>query len=175
MSTSPHRSFERITRDDLVRLVELALQDFEQLYARSEYSRPYKARLRLICLCQGSARHFLHGDRGVQDFDMWGFFEEIPRHPFPYRRRGTRDFGPSKFGRNPDDGPEFVGRRVDVIGRSIPISAWHAASAFGSNDEPPPPNRMRQMSPGINRINKNTSAAAPKRVGIVSSTRLRMY
>ncbi len=123
----PHRSFERITRDDLVRLAELALQDFEQLYARSEYSRPYKARLRLICLCQGSARHFLHGDRGVQDFDIWGFFEEIPRHPFPYRRRGTRDFGPSKFGRNPDDGPEFVGRRVDVIGRSIPMPANQGA------------------------------------------------
>ena len=49
-----------------------------------------------------------------------GFFEEAPGgYSFPYRRRGERDFGPSKFGRNPDDGDAFKGRRVDVIGRSI--------------------------------------------------------
>jgi hypothetical protein len=46
-------------------------------------------------------------------------FEEVRGHPFPYRRRGERDFGLSKFGRNPDNGDAFKGRRVDVIGRSI--------------------------------------------------------
>src|SRR3984893_10101220 len=50
--------------------------------------------------------------------DLWGFFEEVPGHPFPYRRRGEHDFGPSKFGRDPDD-DAFKGRKVDVIGRSI--------------------------------------------------------
>ena len=59
------------------------------------------------------------GPRGVQDFDLWGFVEEVRGHPFPYRRRGQCDFGPSKFGRNSDDGDAFKGRRVDVIGRSI--------------------------------------------------------
>lgn len=49
----------------------------------------------------------------------WGFFEEVRGHPFPYRRRGEHDFGPSKFGRDPDDGDAFEGRKVDVIGRSI--------------------------------------------------------
>ena len=63
----------------------------------------------------GAARHYIYGDRGVQDFDLWGFFREIPGHPFPYRRRGTHDFGPSKFGRNPDDGPYYEGRRVDGL------------------------------------------------------------
>jgi len=48
-----------------------------------------------------------------------GFFEEVPGHPFPYRRRGEHDFGPSKFGRDPDNGNAFKGRKVDVIGRSI--------------------------------------------------------
>jgi hypothetical protein len=48
-----------------------------------------------------------------------GFFEEVRDHPFPYRRRGEHDFGPSKFGRDPDDGDVFKGRKVDVIGRSI--------------------------------------------------------
>ena len=52
---------------------------------------------------------------------MWGFFTEIPDHPFPYRRRGKRDFGSLRFGQNRDDGSGFKGRRVDIIGRSIPM------------------------------------------------------
>ncbi len=58
----------------------------------------------------------------MQDFDVWGFFAAIPGRAFPCRRRGARDFGPSKFGRNPDDGEGFKGRRVDVIGRSIAMA-----------------------------------------------------
>ncbi len=122
MSNSPHRSFEKITRDDLARLAQIARADFADLCQRQEYSSPYADRLRLLCLCQGAARHYVHGDRGVQDFDLWGFFEAIPDHKFPYRRRGTHDFGTSKFGRNPDDGDSFKGRRVDVIGRSISMA-----------------------------------------------------
>jgi len=110
---------ERITRADLKHLAQIAFDDFGALCLRNKYTHPYKSRLHLICLCQGAAQHFVHGDRGVQDFDLWGFFDAIPDHPFPYRRRGKCDFGPSKFGRNPDDGKEFAGRRVDVIGRSI--------------------------------------------------------
>ena len=119
MSNSPHRSFEQIKIDDIARLGQIALNDFDDLFVRSEYSRPYKGKLRLICLCQGAAQHYIHGDRGIHDFDMWGFFKAIANHPFPYRRMGSQDFGASRFGRNPDDGPSFEGRRVDVIGRSI--------------------------------------------------------
>ena len=122
MSNSPNRSFARITPDDLARLAQIVLDDFADLCQRKEYCRRYADRLRLICLCQGAARHYVHHDRGVCDFDLWGFFEEVPGHPFPYRRRGEHDFGPSKFGRNPDDGDPFKGRRVDVIGRSIRMS-----------------------------------------------------
>jgi len=122
VSDSPHRSFEKITEADIDQLARISLEDFEDLFKRSDYSRPYKNRLRLICLCQGAARHFVYGDRGVHDFDMWGFFEEIPGHSFPYRRRGKRDFGPSRFGSDPDE-PSFQGRRVDVIGRSMPMPA----------------------------------------------------
>jgi hypothetical protein len=121
MSNSPHRSFTRITRNDLAQLAKIAVRDFADLCQRQRHSRRYADRLRLICLCQGAARHYVHYDRGVQDFDLWGFFEEIRGHPFPYRRRGKHDFGPSKFGCNPDDGEKFKGRRVDVIGRSIEI------------------------------------------------------
>lgn len=119
MSSSPHRSFAKITDADLRRLTEIAHRDFTALCQRTEHSRPYADKLRLLCLCQGAARHHVYGDRGVQDFDVWGFFESIPNHPFPYRRRGIHDYGESKFGRNPDDGDNFKGRRVDVIGRSI--------------------------------------------------------
>jgi hypothetical protein len=119
VSNSPNRSFARITRKDLARLSQIAFDDLADLCRRQRYSRRYADRLRLICLCQGAARHYVHHDRGVQDFDLWGFFEEVRGHPFPYRRGGKRDFGPSKFGRNPDDGDAFKGRRVDAIGRSI--------------------------------------------------------
>jgi hypothetical protein len=119
MSQSPHRSFERITRQDLEHLAAIATAGIEDLSRRKAYARPYEKRLLLICLCQGAAQHYVYHERGVQDFDVWGFFREIPWHPFPYRWRGERDFGPSKFGHNPEDGGRFVGRRVDLIGRSI--------------------------------------------------------
>jgi hypothetical protein len=123
VSNSPHRSFERITPSDLARLAQIALDDLADLCRRKKYASQYTDRLRLICLCQGAARHYVHRDRGVQDFDLWGFFEEAPNgHPFPCRRVGKHDFGPSKFGRNPKDGDAFKGRRVDVIGRSIRMS-----------------------------------------------------
>jgi hypothetical protein len=117
VSNSPHRSFELITINDLARLAQIAFDDFADLCQRKEYCRRYADRLRLICLCQGTARHYVHHDRGVWDFDLWGFFDEIRGHPFPYRRRGEHDCGPSKFGRDAED--DFEGRKVDVIGRSI--------------------------------------------------------
>jgi hypothetical protein len=43
-----------------------------------------------------------------------------PHRPFPYRRNVPHDFGPSKFGRFPPDPPWFMGRRVDMLGRSLP-------------------------------------------------------
>jgi hypothetical protein len=122
VSNSPHRSFARIKRTDLARLAKIAHDDFADLCRRQKYASQYANRLRLICLCQGAAGHYVHHDRGVQDFDLWGFFEEDRSHAFPYRRRGEHDFGLSKFGRNPDDGDAFKGRRVDVIGRSIRMS-----------------------------------------------------
>jgi hypothetical protein len=119
VSKSPHRSFARITPNDLARLAQIAHDDLSGLCQRKKYSCRYADRLRLICLCQGAARHYVHHDRGVWDFDLLGFFEEAQGHPFPCRRRGEHDFGPSKFGRDPDAGDAFEGRKVDVIGRSI--------------------------------------------------------
>jgi hypothetical protein len=64
MGNSPHRSFEQITRNDLVKLAEFAMADFAGLFKAQPYSAAYKGRMRLLCLCQGAARHFLYADRG---------------------------------------------------------------------------------------------------------------
>ena len=50
---------------------------------------------------------------------MWTFFAARPEDPpFPWRRRAARDFGDPKFGRALDK-PDFVGRHVDLLGRSL--------------------------------------------------------
>jgi hypothetical protein len=73
-------------------------------------------------LCQGAALHYLDGITGVKDFDVWSFYVGHDDGPFPYRWKGTADFGPSRSGRHPHDPPSFRGRRVDFPGRSLPAS-----------------------------------------------------
>lgn len=53
----------------------------------------------------GSGPHYLDGKNGVKDFDVWSFYAALGDGPFPYRWRGTADFGPSRFGRYPGDPP----------------------------------------------------------------------
>jgi len=115
------RSFEPITDEDLARLSTLARADREDLFARKPLlGQRYAHRLLCVALCQGAALHYLHGRNGVKDFDVWTFYAEHPDGPFPYRRIGRRDFGPSKFGRMPNDIRPYVGRRVDLVARSLP-------------------------------------------------------
>jgi hypothetical protein len=81
-----------------------------------------KGKLLCLVLCQGAALHYLDGKNGVKDFDVWAFFKRTGRQQFPYRRRGVVDFDSPKFGQTSSH-PEFVGRSVDVLGRSIPVRA----------------------------------------------------
>jgi hypothetical protein len=116
------RSYEPITIDDLARLAELANADRDQLFARNlRLGERYAERVLCVALCQGAALHYLDGRNGVKDFDVWTFYAEHPDGPFPYRRVGRLDFGPSKFGRMPNDIRPYSGRRVDLIGRSLPV------------------------------------------------------
>lgn len=109
------RSFERIDDDDLAKLCEIAREDSEQFLSR----RPrYKATVICIALCQGAALHYADAQNGVKDFDVWTFYANGETPAFPARRLQVADFGESKFGRNPDDAG-FLGRRVDLLGRSI--------------------------------------------------------
>jgi hypothetical protein len=117
------RSHERITEADLARLGGFALLDLAGLVERETATgRRYRHRLLCIALCQGAAQHYLDGEHGVKDFDVWSFFAAHPAGPFPFRRRVERDFGRSKFSRHPADPPRFLGRRVDLGGRSLPFA-----------------------------------------------------
>lgn len=123
MSNSANRSYEIIDLDDLLRVFRIARSCLVDMLARSKTGQFYSANdILLACLSQGAAQHFVFHDRGVQDWDVLFFLRRNPLYKFPPRWRGKRDFGSSRFGRNPDDGPQFSGRRVDVMGRDIPLS-----------------------------------------------------
>jgi len=122
VGTSSGRSLARIDLDDLLRLAELAAEVEAGLLARNPGGAGrYAGRLVCRALCQGAARHYLDGKNGVKDFDVWSFNAARSDEPFPYRWRGTADFGPSKFGRYPGDPSSFTGRRVDLFGRSLDV------------------------------------------------------
>ena len=115
------RSYKPIDRSDLVRLAEITRADLVDFFARKPRYAVLENRLVCIALCQGAARHFIDGTNGVKDFDVWTFFAAHPDAPdFPWRRREARDFGDPKFGPSPDK-PDFVGRHVDLLGRSIEV------------------------------------------------------
>jgi hypothetical protein len=117
----PDRSLARIERADLLRLAALAADAEADLFRRNpQGSGRYAGRLLGRALCQGAALHYLNKTNGVKDFDVWSFYAQYDDWPFPARWRGTRDFGPSRFGRYPSDPPRYSGRRVDLLGRSLP-------------------------------------------------------
>jgi len=121
MPADPDRSMARIGTADLLRLAALAADAEAELFSRNpQGSGRYAGRLLGRALCQGAALHYVDGSNGVKDFDVWSFYAQHDDWPFPARSRGTRDFGPSKFGRYPGDPPRYAGRRVDLLGRSLP-------------------------------------------------------
>jgi hypothetical protein len=114
------RSHVPITKADLRRLANLAAEDRRDLFARRpDTGRLYADRLFAVALCQGAALHYIDKKNGVKDLDVWSFYEEHPERTYPYRRIAKVDFGDPKFGTT-DDSPQFIGSRVELIGRSIP-------------------------------------------------------
>jgi hypothetical protein len=113
------RSFEKITLDDLRKLASIASEDREAFFAdHPDWASLYKDRLLAVTLCQGAAAHYLDGQRGVNDFDVYSFYAAHPSRPWYAKRNKPWDFGDSKFGRTLDR-PDYVGRRVDLLGRGI--------------------------------------------------------
>jgi hypothetical protein len=112
------RSYEPLTDNHLARLADIARADREDRFTRRPRWEVYRDRVLLVTLCQGAALHYLDGRNGVKDLDVWTFYAHHPEGKFPARWRVMADFGPSPLGRHPDD-DGFVGRHVDLIGRSI--------------------------------------------------------
>jgi hypothetical protein len=116
-------SLARIEVADLLRLAALAADAEAELFERNpRRSGRYAGRLLGRALCQGAAVHYVDQKNGVKDFDVWSLYAQYDDWPFPARWRGTRDFGPSEFGRYPGDPPRYSGRRVDLLGRSLPAA-----------------------------------------------------
>jgi|SRR5690348_4850240 len=114
------RSYATIDTKDLERLAVLAKDDRERFFSRHpRWQRLYSNRIVCVALCQGAALHYIDGKNGIKDFDVWTFYAKHPRARFPRRPVVSRDFGPSKFGWSPLES-NLAGRRVDLIGRSIP-------------------------------------------------------
>lgn len=118
------KSYERITRTDLRRLLSIARQEREDFFSRhKEYAILYRRRLLCAALCDGAALHYTNGLTGVRTFDVFSFYAEHPEASFPYWHEEHYDFGPSrKFGRLPDAPDAFLGRPVNLAGRSIDAS-----------------------------------------------------
>ena len=119
-------SKEKIKTSDLHQFAEIALN----VLSSTPYGRKYKNGLVMIALCQGGANHYVVTNgyarryfnpkkKGLKDIDIWFFFRKQKFHPMWHH---TRDFGPSKFGHNPQE-PKYIGRRMDFYGRSIPFLA----------------------------------------------------
>lgn len=118
---SPSRSTAEIAMDDLATLGNIAANDRRHFFSPDRQCNQLASRVLGVALCQGAALHFIDGKNGIKDFDVWTFYAASSGPPFPPRRTVSRDFGFSKFGKSPDR-PDYIGRRVDLLGRSIPAS-----------------------------------------------------
>lgn len=116
---SEGRSYRPIDLDDLKRLAEIARRDSEVFFLKHDkWAELYVHRVICIALCQGAAAHYIDLTTGINDFDVYTFFRRHPQKRWYSKRIKSYDFGNSKFGKSVDR-PDFVGRRVDCIGRDI--------------------------------------------------------
>jgi len=117
----PVRSYERITLDDLRRLAEIARVDREEFFARKPQYRPLAGYVFAVALCQGAGLHYVTGRTASKTWTCGPFTPSTRRLSIRHvdqSRQGI--FGDRKFGQT-DDSKHFVGRRVDCLGRSLPI------------------------------------------------------
>jgi len=83
-----------------------------------DWARLYSGREICIALCQGAALHYIDRSTGINDFDVYVFYRRNPQKNLYAKRLKYYDFGDAKFGQSQDK-PNFIGRRVDCMVRSI--------------------------------------------------------
>jgi hypothetical protein len=111
-----------IERSDLERLLRLAEKDREDFFARhSDWRQLYEDRVLGVALCQGAADHYRTRDAGINDFDVYTFYAQHPSRRWYSKRLKSVDFGDLKFGQSEISRPGVIGRRVDLLGRSLPV------------------------------------------------------
>jgi hypothetical protein len=116
------RCFAPITPRDLERLLELARSDRDEFFAsRPDWARLYSDRALGTALCQGAALHYIQGDVGINDFDVYTFYASHPDRPWYAKRIRSVDFGDPKFGCSEVSRPGFKGRRVDLMARGLNV------------------------------------------------------
>ena len=114
------RSYARITRTDLKRLVRLAQDERDDFFTRHpEWAILYRKRILCAALCGDGALHYLNGITGVSEFQVWTFYAENSEAAFPPHHVSHLDYGESKFGRNADLPESYKGLRVELQGRSL--------------------------------------------------------
>lgn len=114
------RTLETITKTDLRKLARIAREEREEFFGRHpEWAILYRKRLVCVALAGDAALHFVNGSTGLTGFEAWSFYSEHPDAPFPFQRLVKADFGKSKFGQDPANPEAYVGRRVELRGRSL--------------------------------------------------------
>lgn len=64
----------------------------------------------------------IHADVGINDFDVYTFYAVHRERRWYAKRLRSVDFGDPKFGRSEVSPPHFVGRRVDLMGRTLDVA-----------------------------------------------------
>jgi len=101
------RSYDPLTLPDLRTLRDVAVNEHDSFIRRNPHlAKSYGNSLVAICLCQGAASHYLDPRIGIKDFDVWHFYLDDPKVPFPYRAHRRIDRG-------------FKGKPLDFLKRSI--------------------------------------------------------
>jgi len=74
---------------------------------------------------QGAAWHYVRGDVGINDFDVYTSYAANPERTWYAKRIARLDFGSTKFGCLEVSGRGYIGRRVDLLGRAlnVPVGA----------------------------------------------------
>ncbi len=115
------RSYLPIEISDLHKLLEIAHRDQESFFkTHPQWKKLYGGRVIGVALCQGAAKHYLDSVTGINDFDVYTFYKKHPQKNWYAKRIKSYDFGDPKFGKSVDK-PNFVGRRVDCLSRSIEV------------------------------------------------------